>query len=279
MSGVYIADTECTSLDAPEVIELAWLKLAPTSGLAGASDAIPQPLLKDAETYERRYQPKKPSTYGALCVHHILPVELEGCWPSELAKLPEDCEYIVAHNADHDWKCLGSPPAVKRIDTCSIARWLWQDTDAYSQSALLYYLLGPTPETRKRLQSAHSAAVDVMNCALLLEGILAAKPDITTWSQLYAYSEQCRIPRTMPIGEKQGVKGLTLDEAVEYDMGFVDWCLRQSFVDDYLKTGLRQAIERYHNPPPVEPDTRPICSKGDCVYVDGHAGECDSIPF
>lgn len=79
---------------------------------------------------------------------------------------------------------------------------------------------------------------------MLLQEILAAKPEITTWAELYEYSEQCRIPRVMPIGERQGVKGMTLDKAVEYDPSFADWCLRQEFVDAYLKKGLRQAIER-----------------------------------
>lgn len=239
---VYIVDTECTSLDEPEVIELAWARLPVAKHLAGRSDEIVVPLLDQAEMFEKRYQPEKPSTFGAMAIHHILPRELEGCPPAAEALMPYDCEYMIAHNADHDWKCLGAPEGVKRICTHAMAQWLWPDADSYSQSALLYMLLGPTPETRELLKDAHGARVDVLNNARLLEAILEAKPEITTWSQLYAYSEQCRIPRTMPIGERQGVKGLTLAEAVEMDPGFVQWCLNQPWLDPYLAEGLRQAV-------------------------------------
>lgn len=245
MSGPAILfDTETTSKDDDrEIIEAAWLRIAEVGDLAGASDTIPRPLLDGCERYVQRYQPTKPTTLGALSVHHILPSELEGCPPSSEFALPT-CLYIVGHNIDFDWQAAGSPPNVKRICTDAMARYVWPDLDSYKQSALIYHLLGQTHETRERLRNAHSALADVENCAILLEHILEAKPEITTWSQLYAYSEACRIPRVMPIGEKQGVKGMTLDEAVEADAGFCMWCLRQAFIDDYLKEGLRQAIAR-----------------------------------
>jgi hypothetical protein len=65
----------------------------------------------------------------------------------------------------------------------------------------------------------------------------------------------------MPIGEKQGLKGLTLDEAYEQDPGFVDWCLRQSWLDDYLRKGLKAAIARVDakwNDVPAAADARPF---------------------
>lgn len=46
----------------------------------------------------------------------------------------------------------------------------------------------------------------------------------------------------MPIGEKQGLKGLLLSEAVDADPGFIDWCFRQSWLDPYLRKGLENAI-------------------------------------
>jgi hypothetical protein len=48
----------------------------------------------------------------------------------------------------------------------------------------------------------------------------------------------------MPIGDKQGLKGMPLDEAYEADPGFIGWCLRQDWIDDYFRKGLEQAIER-----------------------------------
>lgn len=271
MSGpAIIFDTETTSKDDDrEIIEAAWLRPLAVSDLAGPSDAIPRPVFtegQEIEHDERRFLPTKPISFGSMAVHHILPSELEGCWPSEAFRLPDGVEYIAGHSIDFDWEAAGRPP-VKRICTFAMANWIWPDADSYSQSALLYMLLGPTPETRRRLQNAHSAMTDVLNNAALLEQILAAKPEITTWSQLYAYSEACRIPRVMPIGEKQGVKGLTLAEAVEYDTGFVYWCLRQDWLDPYLRKGLELAL----NPPPA-PEPEPATARGS-DDVD------DDIPF
>lgn len=245
MSPAIFFDTEMTDKDdAREIIEAAWIRPL-VSDLPGESDRIPRPLLEQpCESFVRRYRPTKPISYGAMAVHHILPSELEDRPPSSSFAIPEDVQYIVGHNIDFDWQAAGSPPWVKRICTDAMARYVWPDLDAYSQSALLYYVLGPTPETRERLRNAHSALADVLNNVLLLEKILEAKPEITTWSALYAYSEQCRIPRVMPIGERQGVKGMTLDEALEFDPSFVDWCLRQDWLDPYLRKGLEQAIAR-----------------------------------
>lgn len=258
MSGVLIFDTETTSTDPDrEIIEAAWIRPIEVADLVGPSDQIPRPVLpqidapNDGRSFVRRYRPSKPSTFGSLAVHHILAAELMGCPPSSEFALPSGVEYIVGHNIDFDWEAAGKPPNVKRICTAAMARYVWTDVDSYSQSALLYYVLGATHETRQMLKDAHSALVDVTNNAILLEHILEARPEITTWSQLYAYSEQCRIPRTMPIGDKQGLKGLTLDEAVEADPGFVDWCLRQAWIDPYLAEGLRQAIDRARAPWPA----------------------------
>lgn len=283
MGPTLILDTETTSKEpGREIIEAAWLRPVGVLDLAGPSEGIPNPLLTDEpERFEQRYRPETPTTFGALAVHNILPSEIEDCPPSAEFKLPDGVEYIVGHNIDFDWEAAGSPD-VKRICTYAMAQWTWPDADSYSQSALLYMLLGPTPETRELLKGAHGAMTDVENNARLLERILAAKPEITTWSALYEYSEACRIPRTMPLGEKQGVKGMMLDEAVEADRGFVDWCLRQDWIDDYLRRGLNAAILRVEakwNAAP-EPDDRPSCERDPaCVLVSGHDGDCDHVPF
>lgn len=241
--SVYIFDTETTSREPDrEVIEAAWIRMAAGSDLAGASDYIPTPLAA-ADVFCGRYAPTRPMTLGALAVHHILPSELEGAPRSELCKLPGDAEYVVGHSIDFDWEAVGKPN-VKRIDTCAIARYVYPDVGEYSQSALLYHVLGQTAATRDRLKNAHSAMQDVENNALLLQHLLHDAPNtMLTWSALYAYSEVCRIPRVMPIGEKQGLKGLPLAECYDRDPGFVSWCLRQDWLDPYLRKGLEAVVE------------------------------------
>lgn len=247
-----IFDTECTGLaDDREVIEAAWIRPRGVEDLAGKSDRIPSPLLENiAETFEQRYQPTKPIDFGAMAVHGILPGDLRGKPASGSFELPAGVEYLVGHSIDFDWHAIGRPD-VKRIDTYAIATHLYDGgADSFSQSALLYMLRGAVPATRELLQGAHSAFTDVRNNALLLQEILEAG-DVWTWSELYKLSEACRIPLRMPLGQAQGIAGMKLDEAVEADLSFVFWCLRQDWLDDrhgpYLRIGLEQAIERYRN--------------------------------
>lgn len=230
-----IFDTETTSKnDDREIVEAAWIR--PAGG-----DVIPRPLLEHVdEDFAGRFQPAKPIEHGAMAVHHILPLELEHCPASADFALPDGIEYVVGHNIDFDWHAAGAPAAVKRICTDAMARWTWPGADSYSQSALLYMLLGATPETRELLKGAHGATVDVLNNARLLEAILDARPEIRTWSALYEFSEACRVPPAIPFGKW---KGSTLAEVVECDPGYVDWMLRQEWLDPYLRYGLWQAMD------------------------------------
>lgn len=239
MSGAsYIFDTELTDRENGEIIEAAWLRIESVTDLFGEHlDDIPSPL-PICEQFQQRYKPVKQTTFGALAVHHILPSELEHCRPSSEFALPADTEYLIGHSIDTDWTAAGAPAHIKRIDTCVMAKWIWQDADGYSQSALLYRLLGPLPETRERLLFAHSALVDVQNNLRLLEFILEAKPEIRAWAALHAFSEECRIPRTCPFKRWDGMLLEDMDD------GAIGWCLRQDFIDPYFRIGLERVIER-----------------------------------
>jgi exodeoxyribonuclease X len=245
MSGPAILfDTETTGRgEVREVIEAAWIRPMRVNDLAGESDRIPSPLSDhDLESFEKRYKPSIPIEFGAMAVHHILPMELEDCEPAGSFALPDGVEYLIGHSIDFDWEAIGSP-RVKRICTYAISLHLWPDVDSHSLSALLYRLRGANAFTRELLRGAHSALTDCNLCSLLVQEIIEAR-DVKTWSELYELSEACRIPLVMPIGDRQGVKGLTLDEAYAADAGFVHWCLNQSWLDPYLRTGLEQAIDK-----------------------------------
>jgi exodeoxyribonuclease X len=225
---IYIFDTETTDKENGEIIEAAWLKLS--------TDPIePEPKILDE--WSARFRPSKPSTFGAMAVHHILPSELEDCPPTEFFALPEDIVLLIGHSIDFDWTAAGSPENVKRIDTCAIAKWLWPDASGYSQIALLYMLDGPNHETREMVKEAHGALADARMNYRLLKHILALKPEITTWNELWRYSEACRIPRTCPFKRWEGV----LLEEMEYSA--ISWCLRQDFIDPYFRKGLEQVLD------------------------------------
>lgn len=232
----YVFDTERTDRNDGEIIEAAWLQLPVCNDLAGATDYIGADL-KPTLLFCSFFKPTKPIAFGSMAVHHILPSYLELSPPSAAFALPTDCAYLIGHSIDFDWIAAGSPEHVKRIDTHAIAQWLWPETSGHSQSALLYMLLGATPETREQLRGAHGALADAWNNLALLREILRLKPEITTWSALWEYSEQCRIPMFCPFKNREGVKLVDLDDS------YIDWCLSQHWIDPYLRKGLEQIAE------------------------------------
>lgn len=237
MCAVYIFDTETTDRKPPlEILEAAWIRLKAGGDLLGDEpDVIPEVLAGDAQV--QRFKPTQPSTFGALAIHHILPHELENCPPSATFALPADCAYLIGHSIDFDWQAAGSPASVKRICTHAMAQHVYPDASGYSQTALLYMLLGPTEVTRRRLHGAHSAGVDVQLNAVLLEHLLKDAPTrITRWSELWQFSEECRIPRTCPMKRYQGVP------LEDLDGGFIEWCLNQHWLDPYFRKGLNRVL-------------------------------------
>lgn len=235
--SIYIFDTEQTDRKEGEIVEAAWLRLAPDADLIGDSDRIP-PDLRVEELFCQRYKPIKQTTFGALAVHHILPAELEDCPPSSSFALPPDTTYLVGHSIDYDWQAAGASATVKRICTHALAQHIWPDADGYSQVALIYMLLGPSESTREQVKGAHGATADVFLNRILLQHILQLKPEITTWSALWEYSEECRIPIYCPLKRWEGLK------LEEMDDGAVDWCRRQGWIDPYFRKGLDRVMEK-----------------------------------
>lgn len=264
--SIYIFDTEQTDRKEGEIIEAAWLRLASDAGLIGDSDCIP-PDLRVEKLFCQRYKPVKQTTFGALSVHHILPAELEDCPPSSTFVLPADATYLVGHSIDYDWQAAGASATVKRICTHALSQHIWPDADSHSQVALIYMLLGPSESTREQVKGAHGAAADVFLNRILLQRILQVSPDITTWSALWKYSEECRIPVYCPLKRWEGQK------LEEMDDGAVNWCLNQ-WLDPYFRKGLEKVmVERY--PPaivfaPLSRDMSPVTTADD---------DSDEIPF
>jgi len=235
----YLFDVETTDRKAPlQIIEAAWIRMRPGVDVVGGDEDFIC-LYLDSEFFCERFQPSVLITFGSMAVHHILPKELEGCRPSSQFKLPEDCTYLVGHSIDFDWEAAGSPPQIKRICTHAMAQHVYPEATGYSQSALIYMLLGATESTRALVQGAHGAGRDVHMNAMLLMRILEDMPTrVTRWSDLWEFSEECRIPRTCPMKRYEGVP------LQDLDAGFVDWCLAQPWLDPYFRKGLMRVIGR-----------------------------------
>lgn len=248
MGPAIFFDTETTSRnDDREIIEAAWIRSPAVEDLAGVSDVIPERFAPyGVEAFEKRYKPSVPIEFGAMAVHHILPHELVNCEPSETFTLPDGVTYLVGHSIDFDWEAIGGPPNTLRICTRAMAEHVWPDADSYSQSALLYMILGPTPDTRLQLKGAHSALTDVTNNTILLEAILEQRPTIKTWSELWQFSEQCRLPLRMPITKARG------ELITDIDDGLLLWLIRQDWLPTehpYLHKAIVQEYERRESEP------------------------------
>lgn len=218
----YIFDSETTGLNAPQLVEAAWLRL----------DNIVD--LQVEQEFLARYKPSKPIELGALSTSHILDEELAGCPPHGSFALPVDVEYLIGHNVDYDWGVIGRPE-VKRICTAALSRLLWPEADTHSQSAMIY--LHYRHEARELLRNAHAALDDVRNCRRLLVVILDWLESIygepvSSWEALWQISEDARLPRVISFGKHKG----TAIERLPAD--YKRWLLGQADIDPYLRKAL-----------------------------------------
>ena len=169
-----------------------------------------------------------------MATHHILPSDLESCSPSSEAKLPSDCTYLVGHNIDFDWKALGSPQGVKRICTLAMARRTWAEEQGHSLGACLYRVLGNG--ARELLLKSHQAKADLTNCFEVLK-FFTMQGSFSSWETLWAYSEDCRIPRVWTFGKHRGKKiGAELNGLA--DVGYHGWVVRQVEMDENVKKAI-----------------------------------------
>ncbi len=216
MTKAVIFDTETTGRKDPIIIEGAWLELKSVDPF------------KLGLSFCQRYNPGKPIELGALATHHIYDEELIQCPPAKSFSLPNDVEYIIGHNIDYDWNVIDQPN-IRRICTLALARKVWNSIDAYSQSALLYFI--DRDNARDILKKAHSAETDVRICASILEKI-CIELDVSSFEHLWELSEDARTPTVMPFGKHKGT--LITDIPIDYKK----WLLSQDNIDPYLKDAL-----------------------------------------
>ena len=212
MTKAVIFDTETTGRKDPIIIEGAWLELKSVDPF------------KLGLSFCQRYNPGKPIELGALATHHIYDEELIQCPPAKSFSLPNDVEYIIGHNIDYDWNVIDQPN-IRRICTLALARKVWNSIDAYSQSALLYFI--DRDNARDILKKAHSAETDVRICATILEKI-CIELDVSSFEHLWELSEDARTPTVMPFGKHKGT--LITDIPIDYKK----WLLNQDNIDPYL---------------------------------------------
>jgi len=219
---VVIFDTETTGFIEPALIE------------AGGIIIQGSPFDEQTKTFLSRYNPRKLISFGAMATHNILDSELENCPPASEFKLPENTGYLVGHNIDYDWQVIGKPD-VKRIDTLAMARDLYPALDSHGLSALNYALTPPEGRLKIRdiiINGNHNALTDAKLCLNVLRYILKGKPELNSWGSIWKYSEEARIPKTMPFGKHKGmpIKDIPCD--------YKEWLKKQPDIDEYLLKAL-----------------------------------------
>lgn len=152
-------------------------------------------------------KPERPISYGAMAI--------TGICPEDVADKPDHTQvvsyympvvpaYIIGHNIDYDIQVAKNAGVdtsqYKLICTLAIARKLYPDIE-HSLGALLYRF--HYNEARQHASQAHSAAMDVRFCIILLRGF-CIEAGITDMQSLYEYSEAARIPECMPMGKHKG---------------------------------------------------------------------------
>jgi len=218
---IIIFDTETTGITEPVLIEAAGIIINGS------------PFDKQTEIFNSRYNPGKPISFGAMATHNILDCDLIDCPPASDFKLPDDTEYLIGHNIDFDWEVIGKPANIKLIDTLPMSRKIWADLDSHNLGALSYALAPDKIKMREFLINRHSALADVKLCLGVLRRILKEKPELKNWESIYKFSEEARIPDTMPFGKHKGIAIKDLPD------DYREWLLKQSDIDKYLKIALR----------------------------------------
>lgn len=112
----------------------------------------------------------------------------------------------------------------------------------------MYYLFGMNDDTRKDLQNAHSALVDVRNLARVIVALVDKfAPSIKNWDELHEASELGRVPYRFTFGKygpKDGKQGMRIrdfvsEARVNAEMrSYMGWMRREFKDDKYLMQAL-----------------------------------------
>jgi exodeoxyribonuclease X len=247
MSSCIILDTECTDLDAPDVIELAFVVV---------ENLLPN---QDIGTvYATRYHPRKAISPAAMAVHNIILNDLTDCptWPGAWLHPGwegQEDHFIIGHGVDFDYQAIGSPTNILLIDTLALSQFFWPDA-SHSLGAMIYLLM-PADHARQYVKHAHGAHHDVGMTYLLLGFILDKAEEMgllkpgPTFKELWELSELARIPVFMNFGKygpheawaKLNGGPMRCDRIRSHDPQYYGWLLNKCdrvAEDPYLRKAL-----------------------------------------
>lgn len=177
-------------------------------------------------------------SYASMAVHHILESDLVGQPDFSTFKLPTDTIYMIGHNIDYDiraiQKCGVDTSHIKAICTLALARLVWPDAEAHNISALIYQISKGSEKARTMLKGAHRADADIILTANILMHIIHHLK-IQNIEELFAASEDARIPRSINFGKHRGTA------IADLPPDYMKWLLKQDDLDPYLRKALENS--------------------------------------
>ena len=223
-----ILDTETHTLNG-QPIEIAYAPIEVENGKL---------TLDKSKLFDQLYSVDEPISFAAMAVHHILESDLVDRPHYSSFALPTDTHYIIGHNVDYDIraieKCGVDTSSIKAICTLALARHVWPDAEAHNISALIYMISKGSEKAREMIKKAHRADMDIILTANILMHIVH-QLNINSIEELYAASEDARIPRSINFGKHRGTN------IADLPADYIQWLLRQDELDPYLRKALENA--------------------------------------
>lgn len=220
-----ILDTETHTLNG-QPIEIAYAPIDVQNGKL---------TLDKSKLFDQLYSVDEPISFAAMAVHHILESDLLNKPHYSSFTLPPYTQYIIGHNIDYDIraieKCGVNTSSIKAICTLALARRVWPDAEAHNISALIYMISKGSEKAREMIKKAHRADMDIILTANILMHIVH-QLNINSMEELYAASEDARIPRSINFGKHRGTN------IVDLPADYIQWLLRQDDLDPYLRKAL-----------------------------------------
>ena len=220
-----ILDTETHTLNG-QPIEIAYAPIEIANGKLS---------LDKSQVFDQLYTVDEPISFAAMAVHHILESDLVGQPHYTTFKLPDETQYIIGHNIDYDIraieKCGVDTSHIKAICTLALARLVWPDAEAHNISALIYMISKGSEKAREMIKKAHRADMDIILTANILMHVVHHLK-INSMEQLFATSEDARIPRVINFGKHRGTA------IAELPADYIQWLMRQDELDPYLRKAL-----------------------------------------
>ncbi|AXY57245.1 3'-5' exonuclease [Acinetobacter chinensis] len=223
-----ILDTETHTLNG-QPIEVAYAPVQIADGKLS---------LDKSRIFDQLYSVDEPISYAAMAVHHILESDIADQPHFTSFSLPEETTYIIGHNIDYDilaiQKCGVDTSSIKAICTLALARLVWPDAEAHNISALIYMISKGSAKARDMIKKAHRADMDIILTANILMHVVH-QLKINSIEELFAASEDARIPRVINFGKHRGTPVQDLPQ------DYVQWLMKQGDLDPYLRKALENA--------------------------------------